>query len=446
MFWRKCQTGQCCPSPFHYGHSVAVAPTALWREATYRLILEEVRRLCGFLILIGLVATVAAPAPNAFSELDAIVIELSRITGLTRLKKVQYDKLDRAALRRYLDRKIKEENSPEDIRLEELALKKFGLVPAGFDLAKSTVDLMTEQAAAFYDERQKKLFLLDDASSSGLEQVALVHELAHALADQHFHLGKFIRTKGRSDDSQLARMAVVEGQATWLMTEYMARRSGQSLRKSPALLSLFAAGADTAGAQFSQFRDSPLYVRELLLFPYVQGARFQQAVLEKQGDEGFANVFRRPPTTTQQIVHPERYFAGEGAASVDPPAVPKERDYKGLLEGSVGEFDHAVLLRQYVPVGDSEALAAHWRGGTFRLYEARGKQRQVLAYASVWDSPSKAGEFFQQYEKILKGKWKQMKVNERTPQRLTGEGDDGRFILTLDGDRVTSCEGLPAPE
>ena len=57
----------------------------------------------------------------------------------------------RDKVKEFLEKRMKEAASPEEIRVEELTLKKFGLVPQDFDLAKNTVDLLTEQAAAFYD-------------------------------------------------------------------------------------------------------------------------------------------------------------------------------------------------------------------------------------------------------------------------------------------------------
>ena len=71
-----------------------------------------------------------------------------------------------------------------------MALKLFGLVPDDFDLKKNTIDLLTEQAAAFYDYDDKKLFLLGNDSAS-TEVTTLAHELSHALADQHFELGRY---------------------------------------------------------------------------------------------------------------------------------------------------------------------------------------------------------------------------------------------------------------
>ena len=97
------------------------------------------------------------------------------------------------------------------------------------------MDLLTEQAAAFYDYDKKKLFITE-STSSDTQQPVLAHELSHALADQNFNLGKFIKQGSKSDDGATARLAVMEGQATWLMSEYLARKMGQSLQNSPALV------------------------------------------------------------------------------------------------------------------------------------------------------------------------------------------------------------------
>ena len=88
---------------------------------------------------------------------------------------------------------------PGEIRAEELTLKKFGLVPQDFDLAKNTVDLLTEQAAAFYDYDQKKLFITETTPSDTQEPV-LAHELSHALADQNFNLAQVHPAGAQSDD------------------------------------------------------------------------------------------------------------------------------------------------------------------------------------------------------------------------------------------------------
>jgi len=142
--------------------------------------------------------------------------------------------IDKQQVNAFLKQRMKEVAGPEEIRAEELTLKKFGLVLADFDLAASTVDLLTEQAAAFYDYNKRKLFLTGSNSGESQDTV-LAHELAHALADQNFNLARYIRQGRKSDDGSTARLSVMEGQATWLMSEYTARRQGQTLVGNQAL-------------------------------------------------------------------------------------------------------------------------------------------------------------------------------------------------------------------
>lgn len=368
--------------------------------------------------------------------------ELEEISGLDARARVRYDTITRPELRRYLERKIQEEVKPEEIRADELALKKFGLVPPDYDLKESTVDLLTEQAAAFYDFRARKLFVLESASGA-LDQIALVHELAHALADQNFRLAKFIKRGESSDDGSLAHVAVMEGQASWLTGEYLARKSGQSLRTSPALLERMSRSADDAASQFPVLKSAPLYIRETLLFPYTAGMRFQNAVLEKFDLEGFRRVFKDPPVTTQQILHPQKYFDAVLPTKPRLPELPEARSYRSLTGGSVGELDHEILLRQHIGE-DAAGLAERWRGGSFELFEHRKTKEAVLAYAVEWNETSDARRYFELYRRILEAKWKTFQLTEESEAAVAGEGDGGHFRVELIGKIVTSLEGLPS--
>ncbi|MEN6605713.1 MAG: hypothetical protein ABFD60_00590 [Bryobacteraceae bacterium] len=380
-----------------------------------------------------------------FAQIEQLLTELKEITGLEPLKKIDYAMIDKAHVKKFLDDRIREYIKPEEIRAEELTLKKFGFVPQDYDLAKATVELMTEQAAALYDFRKKKLFVIESAPDA-LQQIALVHELAHALADQHFNLEKYVDLANQSDDSATARMAVMEGQATWLMSEYLARRTGQSLSTSPAILRLMSGAAEMAQGQFPVFDAAPLYMRETLLFPYSKGMLFQHAVYEKYGKKAFSEVFRNPPVSSQQILHPEKYF--EGAKPTEPAlqSVPSEKEFKELTEGYVGELDHAILLRQYAGQDAADSISTHWKGGRYKLLEHKKDRRAVLCYASEWDTAQIAKAYFAHYQTVLKKKWKCMVVTSDADGAVKGKGDDGYFVLRLNGTQVTSIEGLESPD
>lgn len=395
--------------------------------------------------------TAAGAKAGPFDDIDNSVAQLSKITGLEPLKKVQRDTITRAEVKQFLEDRIREELRPEEIRLEELSLKRFGLIPREFDLKSATVDLITEQAAAFYDYRKKKLFLLegDETSVPGADRdfgraaqkMIVVHELAHALADQHFDLGKFIR-KGRNDDAATARMSVMEGQATWLMLETMAQGLGQSMRTMPAMLDLMGASATEAMAsQYPVLATAPLYMRASLIFPYNQGLKFQHAVIQKLGNPGFSQVFRQPPVSTQQVLHPDKYFAKVEPVTLAFPELPRGGGWKIVLESTVGELEHSVLIEQYLSKRDAEEIAPHWRGGHLSLAENKARAAALL-YMSEWDDEKSAKQMFSAYIQVLKKKWKSVQPETESESVFSGTGDDGPFLVKLEGRRLTSLEGI----
>ncbi len=331
-------------------------PASRWNRIIYALALA-------FVLALGAAEEQSEDRRQIFGFIDRNLQELTAITNLKTTKPIHYDLITRDKVGEFLKDRVQESTKPEDLRAEEITLKKLGFVPQDFNLEKSTVDLLTEQAAAFYDYHKKKLFLTD-WTPSAMRESTLVHELAHALADQNFHLERFIKQGGQSDDSELARMAVMEGQATWLMTEVMARRNGRSVATNPELLDAMsgASAEDEPSPQYPVFNSVPLYLRETLVFPYTEGARFQNAVYRKMGVAAFAEVFRHPPDTSQQILHPEKYFDHVEATQPPFPKITPGKGFKDLSEGMLGELDHSILLRQYGTGQEAGDIAPHWKG------------------------------------------------------------------------------------
>jgi hypothetical protein len=405
------------------------------------------RRLCAVAALVLTFFPISAaqtdPGAKALcAQAGAISRELTGISGMKLHHPVPCDFITKDKIKAFLKKRVKEVANPEDIRAEEVTLKKFGLVPPDFDLAATTVDLLTEQAAAFYDYDRKKLFITDSTPSATQEPV-LAHELSHALADQNFHLGRYIRQGRKDDDGAAARQAVMEGQATWLMSEYLARKLGQSLKTTPGLATVMSGFSEAAGGQYPVFDNSPLYLRRTLVFPYVQGMLFQNDVVRRDGDAGFAEVFRRPPLSTQQIAHPEKYFASERPTSPKLPEARLPRGYKSLVGGTLGELDHSVLIEQFAGREAAADLAPHWRGCAFEIRENKKQRRAVLFYAVEWDTEEAASRYFAFYKEALGKKWKQIAIEAESADSAAGMGDDGRFELRRKGAIVTSVEGLP---
>jgi hypothetical protein len=399
----------------------------------------QLRRLLIPLLLWAGVLYPATGLPTK-EEVQQTLGELSAITGFPVKHPVAFESITREQINRYLQDRIKEATKPAELRAEELTLKKFGFVPQSFDLRKNTIDLLTEQAAAFYDFHRKKLFISDWAQTS-MRDVALIHELAHALADQSFSLEKFTRKVEEDSEKSLARQAVVEGQAMWLTSAVIARREGRPKEKSGSNDE-----AEPSG-KFPVFDEAPLYIRENLIFPYSAGEQFQDAVYDKDHQAAFAQVFRDPPVSSQQVLHPDKYFAHIVPAVPELPKDPKGS--RRFAEGVLGELDHSVLLRQYTTRDDADEVAPKLAGSQYRLLEGKrmGKNARpiLLEYVSQWSDPATARRFFHLYRKVLEGKWKTLRIASESDSLLTGEGDDGWFRVTTEGNLVQSREGWPTP-
>ena len=392
--------------------------------------------------------TGSAPAaqsgvPSA-EQVRKILTQISEITGMALKHPVPIAVMSKEEWGQWVADRMRESVKPEELRVEETAMKMFGFVPADFDLRGATVDLMTEQAAAVYDHKTKRMIIVQGAAPDEMQEAVLVHELSHALADQHFDMHRFLDKGPRSDESEAARLAVVEGQAMWIMLEAMLNRSGQSLKTNSAVLELMLpAMRDMAAAQYPVFGKSPLYLKESLLFPYSAGLKFQQAVVEKMDREAFAAVLRDPPRNTHQIIHPELYLAHETPATVEPPEYEQRDKMKKLTDGDIGEMDVHVWFEQYGSKQEADKLAPAWRAGRFELVENRVTKKPLLRWVILWDSPESAHQAFALYLKVMEGKSQGLSWKQRTDALAEGGNQYGGFRIRWEGARTERLEGLP---
>jgi len=387
----------------------------------------------------------AAPAatklPDA-AEINAILRGLSDITGFRIRRQLPFQMITREQINAYVKDQIKHSVRPRDIYAEELSLRKLGFVTAEFDLRQTTIDLLTEQAAAFYDFHQKKLFISEWAASSMREE-ALVHELAHALADQNFDIERYLNKDPEDAEESLARQTVVEGQASWLTLEYAARRAGKTLQDPPTAREFLREDLDPDDPQYPVFSKAPLYLRATMLFPYQAGETFQQAVVLRDGQSAFGVLFTKPPVSTSQVLHPERYFDGVKPVEID---LPKPRaEMKAAVQGVFGEEDMQVLLRQYASVAVSQGLAPGLTGGRYRIDEDRKNKKEhhtSLIFATEWADEDSATAFLNAYEGVLEKKWHHVDKGESDATHFSGKSEDGYYRVERVGKRVLSLEGF----
>jgi hypothetical protein len=312
--------------------------------------------------------------------------EVAEAGGLPFRQDVPVDFLKREELAAYLRDLFDAEYPVEQARADERLLRAFDLLPPGTDLRALRARVLEENVAGFYDERpgKRRLYAVsEDRSFSPMNQIVLVHELRHALQDQYEELHSFLEGDVSDfDDRRLAWTSLLEGDATLVMERFVRLRLGAlGMAVEPTGEEAAALGVpglfDVPGA--------PPVVRDQLVQPYLAGLAFARAVWSRGGAEALREAWKHPPESTEQVLHPGKFFAREEPRRVVP-SVPAPAGSWLVSEGVLGEL----LLRTLVEEAGGPATEG-WGGDGWRLWDVRG--RTALAWRSEWDLPADAGEF-----------------------------------------------------
>jgi hypothetical protein len=252
--------------------------------------------------------------------------------------------------------------------------------------------LHRSQMVAFYDEFEHRVHVRRGAGSNEDVPFVVAHELGHALQFQHFRVPEVANVT--DEDARLARLSLIEGDAMLVMAalaadEHHVPLSRLLVRMSQGAVEESLKGYTSALAQNPELQRAPPFQRERLIFPYQAGAAFVAAIHRAGGFALVNRLYESPPATTEHILHPEKYLAGEAADPVRAPAAPA--GWERIQSGHVGEL----LLRSMLEVCNerpqAQLAAAGWGGDAFAVLR-RGDQGALL-FVSAWDSEAEAREF-----------------------------------------------------
>jgi len=409
-------------------------------------------------------------AEELFRSIDEILKFASKDTALPIKKEVKRRLTSRDEVVAYLEKNMSEDKDAQRLRRSELVLKKFGLLPKSFDLQTFLVALLREQVAGYYDFKTKTVNMLDWVDVEQQKPV-MAHELTHALQDQNFGLGKWMKAgdidldskkhptpdEMNKDEENTARQAVIEGQAMAVLLDYDLKPSGQSLQNSREMMKALEESMLAGTAESPQFQTAPLYIKEAMTFPYRYGVEFVADLLDAGGKEkAFAGAFRNPPRTTREIMEPKTYLAGEKLPPMKIPDFGEDfKDYERFDLGAVGEFDVAVLIDEYVGPERSRQIYPKWRGG---YYYAGHPKKDLngplgLLYVSKWADAQWASQFAAVYAKGMMQRYRQVHGDESLDATdisnldlLSGkhifDTEDGPVVIEVKGDEVFVSESL----
>lgn len=363
----------------------------------------------------GLAASRSNHAADSPAQTDAdfyaaaneVLQSMSKILALPVKSPLQESIRTKAQIREYLVNEQDKEESPEKRYVDRKTLEAFGLIPKGFPLDSFLLDLLTDQVAGLYDP-QKKEFFIANWIEPGDQKTVMAHELTHALDDQYFHLDKWEKAVRANDDASLARDAVIEGSALAAMMDYTLADLHTSVRELPDIAPFIESSVDDQMDKDPNLAKAPPFVRDELLFPYLEGAKFTQKVLKQTGSwADFQRVFKNPPASTQQILHPDLYFQNVKPETVNLPKLKSDvpRGYTKLDENVVGEFALGEIVKQYLGPGDAEKFAPMWHGDRYALFENKDTRQTILVVLFALNSDSDARSFFDAYNKVFENKY-----------------------------------------
>jgi hypothetical protein len=285
----------------------------------------------------------------------------------------------------------------EDLRILGRLASAGGVLPEGTDLASLAASFTAISAGATYSPLDKQVIIVDKFSDESL----LTHEFTHALQDQHFDLMKLLFVRPYNFDRTESLFAVIEGDA---MNVQRRMEQGEAYGRRP-LEEIIKQERE----RFGDYRREvgaffPPLLTETFIFRYREGARFVEAVRRARGERGVDELFRHPPASTEQILHPEKYEAGEA-----PREVSLNEDafaaagWQRTTSTPLGEIGVRGLLMAGVSDKDATRAGAGWGGDRAYLFERTGSV-PLFVWKTAWDRPIDAEEFFAAYNSLLRNR------------------------------------------
>lgn len=286
-------------------------------------------------------------------QIAELMARTEEIRGLPFLETPSVAILDEQEFADRVSTMIAEELDEEETATDARMFTLLGMLEPDMDLYSFLIDLYTEQVAGFYDGDTKELVV--PASPDGftpLQKITVVHELVHALTDQHFEFNTEydVRNDAGTGDDASALLGLVEGDATYFQFIYLEDLSPlEAVQAVTEALTIDTAVLDAA----------PSWLAADLTFPYEQGLTFVTSLVSDGGIAGVDKAYIDPPATTEQVLDPTKYQSSEPPADL-PDLTASLPGWDAHDEGSWGEWGLRLLFMDTLPAGLNTQTAAGW--------------------------------------------------------------------------------------
>jgi hypothetical protein len=314
----------------------------------------------------------AAQRDKGQAIVDATLEQVAAVRRLAPTGSVRSEVIGRAELLERMKKELAEDLEPELLEGSTELLFALGAARADLDYLGSMLTLLGTQLAGFYDPREKEMVLLDDLGMEA-QEATLWHELVHALQDQHYDLKPLMKWQAGRGDALSAVQALAEGDATSAMMDLMLLPRGQTALDVPEGMLAGSLGLMEAMPEIASV---PRILKRSIVAPYVDGLAFVHARRRAGGWQAVDAAWRDLPTTSEQILHPDKYTAHELAEAVPIPPAPPGGPARMIYRDVLGEEAIRIAFEEWVPRVTAAQAAAGWSGDNVAVFAA-GDRRAV---------------------------------------------------------------------
>ncbi len=330
----------------------------------------------------------------------------------------------------------------EDEQLEEIQkftqiLWKLGLCEKDADIAKAFKQLYVENVGGFYDPRMQELNIVKSSGNpTQFDKIAMVHELTHAIDDQYYDLLNGVDRENLDTDQQLAYMALIEGTTGCVQWDYTINRPSYNIPMIKGMIIRMPSGNDLGAVG----RKVPELLARQILWPYTIGLNlaFEARNRANGSFELLDKMFDDLPASTEQVLHPEKYF---DEPRDNPVILTFDEDFEKFWgdgwekidDDSLGEFQIWAYFLEVLKGSENiktlaKDAAAGWDGD--KMFFVRNEKLDKLSF--VWrlefDTVEDAKEFSALYEKVLLKKYQ----GEKEKGFVTGIETEEKAVLIFE--------------
>ncbi len=399
-------------------------------------------------------ATPAFATPNATTSvsMDLIERQVANLRGLSIAEDVPRYVISRTEAERVLSESFYATSSVAEMADEARVLTVLGLIKPTYDLVRYSLNRMADGVGGFYFPESDQLFVIG-SGFTGLERFIYSHEFTHVLVDQHFGLDKLgVYPECIGDEQRCdAIRALAEGDATLVMQTWLEE---DATPQDVLDLSRYRPQAFVIPEAFP-----PPFVEKDVNFPYEQGMAFVTFLHDRGSWAEVNRAYSSLPASTEQILHPAKYVAGELPVTVNLPDLTSAagEGWRMIKQNSLGEWRTYLILRSGADTGAqltdklSASVASGWGGDQYVVFSDEQNLHLILVARWAWDTATDAKDFQAAFKSYL-GKrflgatvngvasdcWS---VNEQTTC-MYSSSDEVLWILAPDMEKVTGLKAL----